>query len=307
MEQKLSLFEKYMQWAKERFPIAAGLVLAALLFYVSYLFGGLLGGRTAFPFMATVPGVFVIFLVMLHLRIFDEHKDFKKDSVAYPERVLSKGLITLQDLRVLLYAALAVEIGISLYLGWTQSLIWLCIMIWSLLMFFEFFIPKFLGRHMSLYMISHQLVIPLMAWYGLSLQYDITTAGLMGMRPTIIFMIGMMCTTVTYEIARKTWSPEMEKEGADSYSKAWGIGTAVLVNQVVAMVAGIAFAIVYAMFQIDIKFTLIVVALNLLFLVTGLMFVGGPKPKRAKLVMAGGIFYGLGLFANSIVAFAAYP
>jgi hypothetical protein len=160
---------------------------------------------------------------------------------------------------------------------------------------------------MSLYMISHQLVIPLMAWYGLSLRYDITTASSMGMRSTIIFMIGMMCTTVTYEIARKTWSPEMEKEGADSYSKAWGIGTAVLVNQVVAMGAGAAFAFVYAMFRMNMIYTLILVALNLLFLVIELMFVGGPTAKRAKLVMAGGVFYGLGLFANSIVAFAAYP
>ncbi len=307
MEQKLSLFQKYIQWSNERFPIAGGLVLAVLLLYVPYLFGSLLGGQPRFPFIATIPGVIVIFLVMLHLRIFDEHKDSEKDVVAYPERVLSKGLITLKDLRVLLYAALAIEIGISLSFGWTQALIWLCIIIWSLLMLYEFFVPEFLNRHMSLYLISHQLIIPLLAWYGLSLRFDITGVDPPGMRTTIIFMIGMMCATITYEIARKTWSPEMEREHADSYSKSWGINTAVIVNQGVAMGAGAAFVIIYAMFRMNMIYTLILVALNLLFLVIELMFVGGPNSKKAKLVMAGGIFYGLGLFINSMVAFAAYP
>ncbi|MGV8073462.1 MAG: hypothetical protein AB2L11_02710 [Syntrophobacteraceae bacterium] len=301
-------FKGLADWSKERFPIPGALVFAGFLFYVPYLFGILLGDRPGFPFIATIPGAFVIFLVLLHLRIFDEHKDFSRDVVAYPERVLSRGLITLRDLRVMLYAVLVIELGISLCLGRTQLLIWLCIMIWSLLMFFEFFAPKFLGRHMGLYLISHQLVIPFVALYGISMGCDITAAsGTPGIRAMVIFIIGMMFAAATYEIARKTWSPEMEREHADSYSKAWGIRTAVIVNQVVAILAGTAFSFIYNIFRLDITFTLILVPLNLLFLVTGLMFVRNPYSKRAKLVMAGGILYMFGLFINSIVAFSAYP
>jgi UbiA prenyltransferase family. len=302
MEQKVSLFQKYIQWSKERFPIASALLFAGFLCYVPYLFGSLLGNRPAFSFLAAIPGVFVIFLVLLHLRILDEHKDFKQDAAAYPERVLSKGLITLRDLRVLLYAALVAEIGISLCFGWVQSLIWFGIMIWSLLMFLEFFAPEFLNRHMSLYLISHQLIVPLIAWYGLSMSHDLAMAD-SAMRLIIIFMIGMMCATLTYEIARKTCSPDMEQEHVDTCTKAWGVRTTVVVNQVVALLAGTAFALVYDMFRINMTFTIILAALNLFFLLAGLKFAGSPDVKGARRVKAGGILFMFGLFVNSIAAF----
>lgn len=303
MDRKVSLFLRYMRWSNERFPIIGALLIAGFLFYVPYCFGGLLGNQSQPSYIAGIPGMFVIFLVLLHMRIFDEHKDFDKDVVAYPERILSQGILTLKHLRYLLYIVLAIEIGISFSIGWIQLFIWIGIMVWSLLMFYEFFVPEFLNRHMGLYLISHQLSILLVAGYGLSMGYDITTADRTAMASMFVLLIGIMCATITYEIARKTWPPEKEQEHADSYTKVWGIWTAVVVNQAFAVLATLAFAYLYATYSIGLTFTIVLAAFNLFFLVTGLLFASGPNAKREKLVMAGGILFMFGAFVNSMVAF----
>ena len=40
-------------------------------------------------------GAAIVWLVFLHLRIFDEHKDAAQDRQAYPDRLLSRGVVTL--------------------------------------------------------------------------------------------------------------------------------------------------------------------------------------------------------------------
>src|SRR5690606_3218576 len=39
------------------------------------------------------------FLTVLLLRVLDEHKDFERDRQAYPGRLLSRGVVTLPELR----------------------------------------------------------------------------------------------------------------------------------------------------------------------------------------------------------------
>ncbi len=306
MEQKLSAFQKYIKWSNERFPLAGVILYSGSLFYVSYFFGRIFNGSSSPSILESSPGFAVIFLVLLHIRIFDEHKDYDKDLLAYPERVLSKGLITLKDLRILLYITVGLEIGFSLYLGMTQSVLWLIIMAWSLLMFVEFFVPEFLNRRMGLYLLTHQLIVPLVLIYGFSICYDLSAVNSGDSLSILLFLSGSMCATITYEIARKTWSSDRENENADSYTKVWGIGKSIIVNQLNAIISGVCFVLIYFSFNISIVYSVIVALLNLIFLVTGILFFKDPVNKKSKLVEAGGTLFVLGIFVNSIVAFVLF-
>ncbi len=303
MENKLSIFQKYYQWSKERFPIPGIVLYGGSLFYLSFFFGNLFSYSRPMSLLETIPGLVVMFLILLHIRVFDEHKDYKKDVVAHPDRILSKGIITLKDLRILLYIAVAGEIALSLYLGVVPAIIWFCIMIWSLLMFVEFFVPEFLNRHMVLYLISHQIIVPITLLLGFSLRYDLSLISVNNAPSFIIFLCGVMCATITYEIARKTWSPDREHELADSYTKFWGIGKAVIVGQAVALCAGSAFIYIYIQNAFPVIYTIVIAVLYCIFLASGIVFYVKPENKISKIVEMAGVLFVLGLFINSIIAF----
>jgi len=74
---------RLLGWLLERFPPVVYTVLVVLFHgsavLVAHAFGG--GDRLA-PTAAVV-----VWLFFLHLRIFDEHKDYAKDVAAYPDRL----------------------------------------------------------------------------------------------------------------------------------------------------------------------------------------------------------------------------
>lgn len=306
MDSEKGVLKKYLLWSKERFPAIGVILYSGSIFYLSYFFGNLFNNRPPVAFPETMAGFFVVFLVLLHIRIFDEHKDYDKDVIAYPERVLSKGIITLKDLRTLLYITVLIEFLISMYLGSTQAVVWLLILGWSLLMLYEFFVPEFLNEHMGLYLVSHQILLPIVMLFGFSMRYDLGLINSNDLKIIVLLMIGTMCATITYEIARKTWSEDREHEHADSYSKFWGIGKAVIINQTVAAASGCCFLMIYMRYNLSIVFTFVLAVLFTAFVITGVLFLKSPTHKNSKIVEAGGTLFLLGLFVNSIVAFCLY-
>ncbi|MCP4131576.1 MAG: hypothetical protein GY754_11410 [bacterium] len=306
-EQKLSGFKKYFEYTKERFPIPGVMLYAGTLFYASYMFGNLFSGTSPFSVSQSLIGFAVIFLALLHLRVFDEHKDYEDDKVAHPERLLSKGIITLADLRKLLFVVLLIEVNLSIYAGKAQAILWVLILAWSLLMFVEFFVPNFLNRHMGLYLLTHQLIVPIIVLYGLSFRYNILQVESYDIKTIILFALGIMCATITYEIGRKTWSEEQEHELADSYTKVWGIATTVAINQVIALTGAAILCYIYCSFDANIIYSIVLGALFLIFLASGILFVKKPVKKNSKIVEAAGTLFLIGLFVNSIVFFSNYP
>ena len=242
-------------------------------------------------------------IVILHLRILDEHKDYEADKIAYPDRLLSRGVITLADLRGILVAVVIIEVGVSALLGIQQLLIWGIIFAWSMLMFYEFFASEFLKKHIGLYLVSHQLLVPVMVFYAVSLRVNIAGLDMAGFLYVLLFSASIMCATVTYEIARKTWSQEQEHELADSYTSEWGIKKAVAVNQLTALCGGAIMVYLYSRYNAGPVYHSVLAVLFLVFLVTGAVFVKSPSKKMSKMVEAGGMLYMLGLFVNTIIFF----
>ena len=150
----------YLKYFSKRFPLFLSLLLAAGFFLPGYLLAGRLWPQ-ALPLSYPVlfAGIGLILLFMLHLRIFDEHKDFVADQRAHPNRILSRGLITLSGLRKILSVVLWLELTLALVLPLSLFFVWVFMLLYSLLMLKEFFLPRFLDRHITLYMLSHQKII----------------------------------------------------------------------------------------------------------------------------------------------------
>ena len=304
MDKDLSLFKKYLMYFNERFPIAGALLYAGTLFYLSYYSANLFFDHFPTNHFNSIIGFVVIFLSLLHLRIFDEHKDYENDKVAHPERMLSKGIITLSDLRNLLYVVLIIEAGLSIYLGSQIFIIWIIIILWSYLMYVEFFVPEFLNKHIGLYLISHQLIVPITFVFGLAQRVHIERFSNQEFCTLIILFIASTCSTITYEIARKTWSKEKEHEYADSYTKAWGIKKTIIINQVIALISCFGFLYIYNLSNLSIIYHIITLLFYFVFLISEILFMLKPEKKNSKIVELTGILYLLCVFLNSCIGFA---
>jgi 4-hydroxybenzoate polyprenyltransferase len=223
-------------WARERFPLANGAFFALL--YLLALFVG----RSSRPgpievSWRDVPGLIALWLFFLWLRVLDEHKDFEKDRVAHPNRVLQRGLVTLKDLRVLGGITLVIQLAVSVWLdggvgpvtGW-----WLVALVWSLLMAKEFFVSHWLRRHIMWYAFSHMVVmLALVGWVAMMGSPNAYHAPATWMLAVLVYASGL-----AFEMGRKMRAPDDEHPLADSYTQALGVRlSSVLLSLVVGLVS----------------------------------------------------------------------
>ena len=162
-----------------------------------------------------------LFLFLLRLRIFDEFKDYKHDIKYYPDRPISKGVLTLDELKYILTPIIFFEFLIALCFNKIVFILFLISFIYSLLMFKEFFVSDWLKKHFSWYIFTHEiLVIPLFI-------YLCSINGLKFQIEYLVYFINLVFCTSFFmfllEIARKVRPRELEIASRDTYTAQYGI------------------------------------------------------------------------------------
>ncbi|MBU0479718.1 MAG: UbiA family prenyltransferase [Proteobacteria bacterium] len=173
-------------------------------------------------------GAITIFCMFLHLRVFDEHKDYEDDCRYYPERLLQRGVISLKTLKVIGFIAISAELSLSFIRGIETFCAVLIAIGFSLLMLKEFFVRDWLKRHFLVYAFSHMLIMPLFALVA----FSFTTGRFPWQAPPwfILYAFVGFFVTSNWEISRKIRAPDDEIEGVDTYSRVFGTyGAAYLV------------------------------------------------------------------------------
>jgi hypothetical protein len=217
--------QRWLAYFKQRFKIGTNLFATILLVGTA----GLAALHTqGLPFNqpSAIPLTLmtaVYFLIFLHLRIFDEHKDYAVDSVRFPERVLSKGWVTLAGLRKIGAVVIPLELLLAAFVGTRFLEATVALILYSLLMLKEFFIADWLKRHMVIYGISHMAILYLMVlgvFYGLG---DTVLPGIsLFNQPLMLYAANVFFWVYSLEIARKIRVPDAEKPDVDTYSKLLG-------------------------------------------------------------------------------------
>jgi 4-hydroxybenzoate polyprenyltransferase len=165
-------------------------------------------------------GLFTVLGFFFTLRVLDEHKDQDLDRAWRPELPVPRGLVSLAELRLVS----AVWLGTALVLNAAYDprllLPWILVVGWASLMTKEFFAVEWLRAHIGTYMVTHMLIMPTIDFYSASL--DWLEAGQAPSPWLGIFLAVTFLNGVVLELGRKTRAPGKEREGVDTYSKAWG-------------------------------------------------------------------------------------
>lgn len=201
----------------ERFPLFRHGVLIAAFAGAAVAYARLL--RETPGWSQATAAAAVVFLLFFQLRVADEHKDYADDLRFRPERPVTRGLISLSELRALGLAAALIQVTVAAavdarLVGWL-ALAWG----WMGLMSAEFFAPRLLKARPVLYLLSHMLVMPLIALFALACGGD---GGPPLHAGSAAFLALAFFSGAAVEISRKAWAPGDEREGVQTYSRLWG-------------------------------------------------------------------------------------
>lgn len=190
---------------------------------------------SAVLFYHFIPLFIAIVLLFFHLRLFDEIKDFESDTKNYPNRPLPRGLLKKEDLLNALIFIIIAELVLFSYYGVKTLLSGITTILYSLLMYKEFFLRKWLRSHLTIYAVTHTVIailISVIIFTALSnkfiFQIPISFA---------YFSFGSWFLFNIFEFGRKTFASEEERQDIDSYSKNFGHYGALLLV-IVMMIIG---------------------------------------------------------------------
>jgi 4-hydroxybenzoate polyprenyltransferase len=213
-------------YQKERFPIFAHGPLVIVFCMAVMLFSALQHGDEL-PGVARIAGAVISTLILFfQLRVADEFKDYSIDVKYRPHRAVPRGLVKLSELARLAYAGAAIQFLIALTID--IGLIPILIGVWAYmgLMTREFFVKDWLIKNPPVYLISHMLVMPLIAFYVSTFEWlcdgCVMPSGL-GWLLLLSFCLGLVL-----ELGRKIKVPASERTGVETYSGLWGSNIAVI-------------------------------------------------------------------------------
>ncbi len=240
---------RFLGWMNERFPFSHG-ILFFILYATAVTAGRLSTNPETIEFgLREVIGFLPAWCFFLMLRVFDEHKDYELDCQNYPDRVLQSGLITLGHLKVAGGFAIATQFAGSLWLDQGFGLItywWLATFAYSLLMAKEFFIGEWLEKRLTLYAVSHMVVMPIaMMWFAQ------IGAGASMLTPEVGLLAGLsFLSGGSFEVTRKLRGPEEERDEVQSYTQVMGIkGSTTFIFVLLMGSAGVQAGLLHWIFQ----------------------------------------------------------
>lgn len=217
---------RWWVYQQSRFPLFVHGPMVVLFCLAVLAFSSL--HREVTPDLRAVVAASLSALVFFfQLRVADEFKDFEIDSAYRPYRPVPSGLVSLRELAWLAFAGAALQfaIAVSIDVGLVPLLgvVWLYIG----LMTREFFVAEWLKSSPVAYLLSHMVVMPLIAFYSSAFDWLVagyTIPGGMGWVLLLAFACG-----IVLEVGRKVRAPDAEREGVETYSKLWGGRVSVLV------------------------------------------------------------------------------
>lgn len=226
---------KYLIYLSERFPPQQFLLLAGLLAAVTgaCLQGAAYGRINSWP--AVLAAALALLFFLFRLRLFDELKDYAHDKQFYPQRPLQRGLVTTRDIKLLIFITLAGEIAVAAWAGPVPFAWFSASLVYSLLMFKEFFAPAWLRSRFTLYIFLHELLAIPLFFYAASMQ---APPGRLYSDPVawaLVLFLGFQLFFL--EIARKMRPPELENAARDTYTAQYGVRGASILLVVAASAA----------------------------------------------------------------------
>lgn len=277
----MEIIKKITKWATfiwERFPPYSYFPFMLLYFAAHYVFylNDTLVTVSITELLVLFLGTIIFFF---KLRLYDEIKDYKNDLKVYPNRPLTRGLLTHRDIQAGICISILLELITFSIFGLNGLIAIIVPITYSLLMFKEFFVRDWIRSHLTLYAISHTLVSTL---FSIALLATFKSVYIWNLdKNSYLFALLSWFLFNIFEFGRKTFISSEERRGVDSYSKIYGRFGAILL--VVSMAICALFLLNSLSLQSSIPITPFISISGLLLSLVALLYATFNKPPIGKI------------------------
>jgi len=286
---------RWGEYLAERFPVPVTFLLAAATAAAASVVAqepGFGAGNHSYVFdLSDVgAGVALMFLLLFHLRVFDEHKDYEQDRATRPDRPVQRGLVTLGELKVAGAIAIGLELAIAFTAFGADGVWWLLPLGYSVLMLFEFGAKRWLERHYAIYAISHSAITSAVCVALVMMANPVF--GEPSATHLAVLALLALASTFSIDVLRKTWAPSSEIDGVDTWSKLLGPSFAAFLGILLVVAASVSAG--WLGWEAGGRWGWVgfVAAVTLWALMTIRGFAADPTPKREKMLqVVAGVHY----------------
>ncbi|MEM1275597.1 MAG: UbiA family prenyltransferase [Pseudomonadota bacterium] len=221
-----SLATRLWTYQAERFPLAKTVPLLAIFSAASINVSAFLSGRDLPGLGAYLVGLLLALTIFFQMRVCDEVKDREIDAKYRPHLPIPRGLVSLRVIVMLGLSSTILSVGTAVIVSPALAVLLFIVWGWLTAMTFEFGYPVWLRARPILYLISHMAIMPLIDLLLTGVEW-VAEGGPGG--HLWLFLALSFANGCVLEIGRKTWAPEDEREGVESYSSHWGYRKAIAV------------------------------------------------------------------------------
>ena len=213
--------QAWWQFTKERFEPISHLTMI-LVFIIAHI----LVARASMNLVAT-PMNFIILLIgviafYFKLRLYDEVKDYDLDVVINKTRPLPRGLLNHKDMYRGMIVCISIEAVCFALMG-RESFVSITIAIlYSLLMYKEFFIAEKIRPYLTTYALVHTIVTTLLSFAIFSFLTRLTILEVIQTPSFLSFAMANWLLFNIFEFGRKTFASSEERQSVDTYSSLFG-------------------------------------------------------------------------------------
>ena len=232
------MVKRWISYLQQMFPLKQNLPLSIVAFFATYYMAEAIIGKLSPKFEVNLlAGALTYGMFWLFLRVLDELKDYEIDKKLFRDRPLITGIVTIKDLERLAIWVAVFMIALNVFLPWINILFFSISLVYCLLMFKFFFIPK-ISKSLILAVISHNPVVLVIQLYILS--FIVYKYGYGVFDTNIVLMMLMFWFLwLNWEIARKIRAPE-DEDAYETYSQIFGLnGASAIVITLSTIVVGL--------------------------------------------------------------------
>jgi len=237
----MKCLHKWLWFINERFsPFTYAAMIFVFLGAHYAMYFNFLNQIPSFNFLGILnllPIVVATSLFFFKLRLLDEVKDMESDALHHPERPLPRGILSKNEVVKTAFILMVAEIILFGFYGFWAFLSALIVVGYSLVMYKEFFVKKWLRAHLTTYAVAHTFVVIL-----ISATIFVSLLGKPFSEITkefIYFSLAGWFLFNIFEFGRKTFAKNEERKGVDSYSKIFGKHGAVFLVMMMAVFANL--------------------------------------------------------------------
>ncbi len=222
-------FKNWCQFTKERFEPWSHLIMI-LVFISAHI---LVVNPVKTIFASSMNEIMLVIGVVafyFKLRLYDEVKDYELDVVINKTRPLPRGLLTHKDMYRGMVACILIELIAFSIMGLNSLITAIIAIIYSLIMYKEFFIPEKIRPYLTTYALVHTVVTVLLSFAIFSFLTQASLFELIKEPSLVSFAFSNWLLFNIFEFGRKTFASSEERPNVDTYSSLFGrVGAVMLV------------------------------------------------------------------------------